>query len=456
MHFFHWKILKKDLDKVFQKNNLFLEDHVAQTVFDSKQLPKIDDYSVGDYNTIIEGSLQSAGYILNKDYESFSINSINQTVDMSMLGDTSERPAASAFATTVLDGVINLGTLQNEIASRGKGANIDDLLLSDEIVEALQLSTNNPYDIDAMDYAFKMGTFYKAIRKDLGTNYLTALDSFGEDEETRNSFLSDNRIDEEFWGESNDQLAQRMAQNILSDRTTFAGLFNLRKQIDSARAGKVEEKVEADRQIVDTYFPPNVATLSEFVDNYITDYGGGNRTQKQIADLAFAITELTGGNEEHIDILDAAIDEYLKTKDVTDSITSESLFETSQAKKLELEKEETDLFANTNMPPDYRAASPGEEWLTGFFESEGQKDMLIKNEKLWVKNNAENWNKIIAQADKEKPEITHTMSEPTVGTKIKPKKIETEAYKLWKAKYWEYIKADGLAQELIKKHTIQQ
>ena len=82
--------------------------------------------------------------------------------------------------------------------------------------------------------------------------------------------------------------------------------------------------------------------------------------------------------------------------------------------------------------------------------------MLIKNEKLWVKNNAENWNKIIAQADKEKPEITHTMSEPTVGTKIKPKKIETEAYKLWKAKYWEYIKADGLAQELIKKHTIQQ
>lgn len=452
----YWEIPKREFDLALREGNLYLQDYDSQTVFDSKKLPKIDKYSVGDYNRIIEGSLQSAGYILDKDYQSFSINSINQTVDMSMLGDTSERPAASAFATTVLDGVINLGTLQNEIASRGKGANIDDLLLSDEIVEALQLSTNNPYDIDAMDYAFKMGTFYKTIRKDLGTNYLTALDSFGENQETRNSFLSDNRIDKEFWGESNDQLAQRMAQNILSDRTTFTGLFNLRKQIDSAVAGKVEAKVEADRQIVDTYFPPNVATLSEFVDEYITDYSGGNITQKQMGDLAFAVAKLTGGNEEHIDILDDAIDEYLKTKDVSDTTDDKSKFEIRTEEKLISEKEEADLFANTNMPPDYRAASPGAEWLTGFFESEGQKDMLIKNEKLWVKNNAENWNKIIAQADKEKPKITHTMSEPTVGAKIKPKKIETEDYKLWKAKYWEYIKSDDLAQELIKKHTIQQ
>ena len=201
---------------------------------------------------------------------------------------------------------------------------------------ALNLQSDNPANISQYQYVQRIGEFYKSIRNELGVSYLNKLNSFGDDSDARSKFLEREGISTELFSQSNELLAQSLTQNNLKTINTFDGILDLRNTINRLTAEKLEEIKLNDQKIIDTYFPPNISTLGNFVDEYITDYSGGTNSKKQLGDLLVAINDLTGGNEEHIAIFDVAIQNYLDTKDVTDSS-----FDTKS--KFEIKKEDKDM-----------------------------------------------------------------------------------------------------------------
>ena len=452
----NWSFDAGEFEKI---TGLELRPYDATVYWDSKKInvPSSLISKPNDARKLMEAGMMSAGYRPNDDFKSMEVSWLSGTVEFTAFEDPSKNEAAEVLGTVIIDAVSDLESKQNLIGQSMIGDDISDYKISPEVMVALNLQSDNPANISQYQYVQRIGEFYKSIRNELGVSYLNKLNSFGDDSDARSKFLEREGISTELFSQSNELLAQSLTQNNLKTINTFDGILDLRNTINRLTAEKLEEIKLNDQKIIDTYFPPNISTLGNFVDEYITDYSGGTNSKKQLGDLLVAINDLTGGNEEHIAIFDVAIQNYLDTKDVTDSsFDTKSKFEIKKEDKELSEQEEIDLFENINMPPDYRATSPGAQAVESIFKGEQTKDMLNNNEILWVENNAENWNKIIALANKEKPTITHTMSEPTLANKIGSKQIETEAYKKWKAKYWEYLKADGLAQELIRKHTVQQ
>ena len=408
--------------------------------------------SPGDSRKLMEAGMTAAGYVTGKDFTSMNVNWINGTVEFTAFEDPTKNQAAEVLGTVVIDAVSELEQNQRLIGESRIGDDTSQYYISSDIAMALGLRSNNPADIGQYQYVQRIGSFYKEIRNELGDSYLNKMESFGEDTEARNEYLKSQGISEDRFGESNGSLAQTLTQSNLADITTFEGVLNLRKTIDILRAEKITEKELSDQAIVDTYFPPNVAPLSEFVDEYVTDYGGGHNTRKQIAELALAIDHLTGGTQEHIDIFDDAIDKYLETKDITDIVKKESKFQVTTKIK-EAKKEEVDtLLENISLPPDFSVA-PGIESLTDIFQSEGQIQIRENRMRGWVEKHGENWNSLMEIAEAEKP-VQFMKTKPTVKhAKAGARTVETPAYKEWKAKWWDYVKVDSIAQDLIKKYN---
>ena len=104
------------------------------------------------------------------------------------------------------------------------------------------------------------------------------------------------------------------------------------------------------------------------------------------------------------------------------------------------------------MPPDFDVpVAPGVETFTKLFESEAQIKMKEDQMIRWVEKHGENWNRLMAIAEAEKP-VQFMKTKPTVK-KTGTRTIETPAYKEWKAKWWDYVKVDSIAQDLIKKYS---
>ena len=205
----------------------------------------------------------------------------------------------------------------------------------------------------------------------------------------------------------------------------------------------------SNQAIVNTYLPANVMPIHEFVDQYVTDYSGGHNTDKQMEDLASAIVNLTNGDEYHISIIDAAADKYIEKQSGVKKEKSEFQISTEFE---EAKKEEVDtLLENIVLPPDF-AVSPGVESITDIFQSEAQIQMRENRLKGWVETHGENWNRLMAIAEAEKP-VQFMKTKPKVDTKMGARTIETPAYKEWKAIWWDYVKVDSIAQDLIKKYS---
>ena len=404
-----------------------------------------------DSRKLMEAGMTAAGYITGKDFTSMNVNWINNTVEFTAFEDPTRNQAAEVLGTVVIDAVSELEQNQKLIGESQIGDDISQYKISPDVMMALELRSDNPADINQYQYVQRIGSFYKQIRDELGDSYLNKLKSFGDDSdglEARNEYLTEQGISEDLHGGTSESLAQTLTQSNLADITTFDQVLDLRKTIDILRAEKITERELSDQAIVATYLPPNVMPIHEFVDQYVTDYSGSPNTKAQETQLFQAVDNLTGGDKEHSLLIMKQVEKYLDTKDVTDTVKKESKFQTVTEQKETVEKEEVDLFENIVMPP-YSGPDITPKFITDMVESELQVEMKDRHIAVWIRDHSENWNKLMALAEKEKPAITHTLKK-SLKSGVKDKKIETGAYKQWKDKYWKYLQVDSVAQRLIE------
>ena len=164
-------------------------------------------------------------------------------------------------------------------------------------------------------------------------------------------------------------------------------------------------------------------------------------------DLSAAIFNLTNGNEDHIEILEEALDKYLKTK--SGVAVEKSEFQVTTGIK-EAEKEEVDtLLENIIMPPDFTVdITP--QFIRDLFESEAQVGMRERRVTNWLRDHGENWTRLMEIAEAEKP-VQFMKTDPIVKhAKAGARTVETPAYKEWKAKWWKYVKHANTARKLIE------
>jgi hypothetical protein len=172
--------------------------------------------------------------------------------------------------------------------------------------------------------------------------------------------------------------------------------------------------------------------IHEFVDQYVTDYSGSPNTNKQMEDLSSAVFSLTNGNEDHMDILEKAIDKYLETKTDLGAIDKESKFQVKIEEREKEEKRIDDLF-KVQFPPVFKEA---------LFLTEAGTKLRASKVKRWITDHSEQWNELMAYIEEQKPYRTGVTVPAQKG---QPKKtIPSPEYTEWKNTYRKYLDADRI------------